>query len=304
MLLLKIYILVLTIPLASTYLSTISTRIAFLILLFNALASGIDILGGLFQPTFLTSDTLILSFIPVIIYSDAKINKSQLLNENKGKAGIYLWTHKESGKKYIGSAVDLSRRLKDYYSTYTLNKINSYIYKALISHSHSAFSLSILEYIDIKNLSKIESKELILKREQYYLDSLLPEYNILQTAGNSLGYKHTEDSLEKMSIIKLAENNPMFNKKGKDNHMFGKKGVNHPIFGTLRTEESKLKISIANGTAIYVYTSDKSTLVNTFTSARKAGLYFNVDKKTIINYAKTGKLFKEQWFLSIKELIT
>jgi hypothetical protein len=40
---------------------------------------------------------------------------------------------------------------------------NMYIYNALISHIHSAFSLSIFEYIDILNLSKGEAKKMILE---------------------------------------------------------------------------------------------------------------------------------------------
>lgn len=55
------------------------------------------------------------SFVPVIIYNNADINKSEILIYNKNKAGIYLWKHKELGKSYIGSAEDLSKRLENYY---------------------------------------------------------------------------------------------------------------------------------------------------------------------------------------------
>lgn len=34
----------------------------------------------------------------------------------------------------------------------------------------------------------------VISREQYYIDLLKPDYNILQVAGSSLGYKHTEES--------------------------------------------------------------------------------------------------------------
>jgi hypothetical protein len=45
----------------------------------------------------------------------------------------------------------------------------------------------------------------LLEREQYYLDNLRPEYNIVKTAGSTLGYKHTEESLEKMRNFVLSE---------------------------------------------------------------------------------------------------
>jgi hypothetical protein len=139
---------------------------------------------------------------PAIIYFNAESDKSQIFKDNKDKAGIYQWTHKESNKIYIGSAVDLSKRLKNYYSPYSLKQVDNCISRALLHHGHSAFCLSILEYIDIPNLSKEESKKLILSREQYYLDLIFlcsedktNTFNILPTAGSSLGYKHTEGTL-------------------------------------------------------------------------------------------------------------
>jgi len=37
------------------------------------------------------------------------------------------------------------------------------------------------------------------KREQHYMDSLKPVYNTLKIAGNSFGYRHTEESKDKRS---------------------------------------------------------------------------------------------------------
>src|SRR5690606_10672289 len=132
-------------------------------------------------------------------FSNTETDKSKILSDNKGKSGIYLWTHKDSGKIYVGSAVDLSKRLKDYYSPSYLKQANNYICNALIYHTHSAFSLTILEFIEIKNLSLEETRKLILSREQFYIDSLEPKYNILKVAGSLLGYKHTQESLAKLS---------------------------------------------------------------------------------------------------------
>ena len=38
---------------------------------------------------------------------------------------------------------------------------------------------------------EITEKDNLLVREQYYLDSFKPGYNVLAKAGNSVGYKHT-----------------------------------------------------------------------------------------------------------------
>jgi len=64
--------------------------------------------------------------------------------------------------------VDLSKRLRSYYSINYLDRNKSmYICNSLQNHGYSAFSLTILEYIDVSNLSKDESRKLILEREQH-----------------------------------------------------------------------------------------------------------------------------------------
>ena len=45
-------------------------------------------------------------------YTDADTQKEQILQENKGKSGIYCWINKNNDKFYIGSAVDLKKRLQ------------------------------------------------------------------------------------------------------------------------------------------------------------------------------------------------
>lgn len=56
-------------------------------------------------------------------------------------------------------------------------------------------------------------------------------------------------------------------------------------------------MSVAKGGGtIYVYDT-QSTLVNTFSSARKAAEYFNVNKGTILSYSKNGKIFQDKWIL-------
>jgi group I intron endonuclease len=98
--------------------------------------------------------------------------------------------------------VDLSRRLKDYYSPSKLKKTNNYICNALICYTHSAFSLTILEYIDITHLNIEDIRKLILEQEQHFLDSLEPEYNIQKIAGNFLGQKRSEKTKALISVVK------------------------------------------------------------------------------------------------------
>lgn len=133
-----------------------------------------------------------LPVVPVRVYTNADTLKELIIQENKGKPGVYRWRHLITGKTYIGSSIDLGRRFRDYYKysflTHVKNK-SMLIYKALLKHGYSHFKLEILEYCAVEN---------IRAREQYYLDTLKPEYNILLTAGSSLGFKHSEEGLEKL----------------------------------------------------------------------------------------------------------
>ena len=60
------------------------------------------------------------------------------------------------------------------------------------------FSLIHTEYFDNFKLEILEYCEKganPVNREQYYLDLLKPEYNILNQAGSLLGFKHSEETL-------------------------------------------------------------------------------------------------------------
>jgi hypothetical protein len=127
--------------------------------------------------------------VAVKIYENADKDKLKILKENKGKAGVYRWVNIENGRSYIGSSVNLTRRFQDYFSPKHLIKNKMVIYKALIKHGYSKFNLEILEYS--------MASEAIL-REQYYIDHLNPEYNILRRAGSSLGFKHSMKTIVNM----------------------------------------------------------------------------------------------------------
>ena len=45
------------------------------------------------------------------------LTQSQLLKDNRGKAGIYMWTNLKNDNTYIGYSVNLSPRLSKYLNT-------------------------------------------------------------------------------------------------------------------------------------------------------------------------------------------
>jgi group I intron endonuclease len=75
------------------------------------------------------------------------------------------------------------------------------IYSALLKYGYSNFRVGILEYYE---------SSLLLKREQYYIDNLKPEYNILKIAVNRLGSKHSEAANAKMKYkASMALSSPL-----------------------------------------------------------------------------------------------
>lgn len=136
---------------------------------------------------------------PILIYLDVISCKSGIYEMNRRKSGIYCWRNKITNKIYVGSGLNLTRRLNDYLNPRYLKKElvtkNSKIYGSLLKHGYSNFSLEILEYCE---------PGLLIKREQYYIDLLNPEYNICRVAGSCLGRKYSPETILKLKNRKLS----------------------------------------------------------------------------------------------------
>jgi len=85
---------------------------------------------------------------------------------------VYIFIHKELNKIYIGSSLNIGRRLYGYFSKYMLKKKNKtmVICRAILKYGHSNFSFGILEYCDQTN--RIERENVI--------DILLTGHQILR----------------------------------------------------------------------------------------------------------------------------
>lgn len=180
------------------------------------------------------------SIVPLKVYENADSQKLEILTENRGKSGIYMWKNLNNGKIYVGSSKDIKRRLTSYYNmSYLVKESSMYINRALLKEGYSAFSVVILEYCSIENLTQ---------REQYYIDTLQPDYNICATAGSTLGKLHLEKTKEKISEKKKGTYS------GEANHFYGKTHTEESrkrmadtieLSGRVISETAKKKISAA-----------------------------------------------------------
>lgn len=233
-----------------------------------------------------------LPVVPVKVYTNADLDKESILNENKGRAGVYCWTNKVNGKIYIGSAINLYKRLVKYYNYEHLAKSNMIINKALLNYGFSEFGLQILEYCE---------PDSAVSREQYYMDLLKPTYNILGTAGSSKGYKHSEEAKAKISaawddtrpkpVVKHSEETKAkmsATRKGKKHLEETIAKIRAASLGNKHSEETKAKMAAAKGTGVEVTDID-SGRVEVYVSMRQAAIALNTSLATVREYIKNNK---------------
>ena len=160
------------------------------------------------------------------------------------------------------------------------------------------FHLFILDYTN---------KDKVLISEQYWLDYIQPEYNILNNAGNSSGYQHKKEDILKMKDKALGRKHSKEVRKAMSEN---RQGVNNNFYGHTHSIENKLKLSkIALNRKIYprpgfkVEISDlELNIIHNFNSIREAARSLNINMGTIISREKrnTIKPYKNRYIIVIK----
>ena len=259
-------------------------------------------------------------FIPAAIYEDAFAMKKEILKDNAGKVGIYMFTNKLTGDIYVGQSINLRKRFLNYFNLNYLSRRNELIIsRAIIKYGYSNFSVTILEYCDKCELDV---------REQHYFDTLNPQYNIQKVAGGSskglilseetknkisqalkgvyigdksywYGRSMSAATKEIMSSTRKGELNPLY---GKSHSEASKELMRQKALGRKYSEETKLLMSSKRGNPVNIYekcTSEGFELIGSFVSARKAGKFLGISGSTILSYMKSKKVFKDRYkFLS------
>jgi plasmid stability protein len=105
-------------------------------------------------------------------------------------SGVYSIHSCVNGRSYIGSSVDVMHRWQCHRKELR-NGVhgNTHLQRAWDKYSESAFEFTVLEEC---------SRELLLEREQHYIDSCSDRYNLLPTAGSPLGATLSEETKAKI----------------------------------------------------------------------------------------------------------
>lgn len=109
-------------------------------------------------------------------------------------SGIYKIENLTNGKIYIGSAQDLIRRWQCH--IYRLNKgthKNQHLQNAWNLYGNFVF-----------NIIEECCPDSLIEREQYYIDTMKPEYNVCRVAGSSRGITPSLETRAKLSIAVSA----------------------------------------------------------------------------------------------------
>lgn len=228
---------------------------------------------------------------PVFIYdnlSDTTV-KTRVLNETRNLSGIYLILNKVTLDFYIGSAC--TSKFYARFSNHLFNFNGSKIVKnAVKKYKISSFAFIVLElFPEIVNK---ENNKKLLDLEDFYLKSLLPNYNILTEAGSSFGYKHTEITRLKMKADYSEQRRTAIGNLNKGKvlscytiELMKKAALNRtkPIYATNAVENMKKKSK-----GVRVYNLDY-TVFGEFFSMIEACKSLGCDQKTIRRALKSPK---------------
>ena len=145
---------------------------------------------------------------------------------------VYMHENKINHKRYIGITCQKPTQRWRGGKGYKIGLFK----KAIDKYGWDKFNHIVLYEHLTKEEACLKEQELI---KQYNTMDVNYGYNLCEGGNLTLGYHHTKESKEKMSLIRKG----MY--KGKDNPMYGRSGILAPMYGKHLTEEHKRKISEA-----------------------------------------------------------
>lgn len=128
-------------------------------------------------------------------FHNVKESKKDIYKNLRKKAGVYVFINNINNKIYVGSSVNLTSRMANYYYYYNSDKLSKiFIIRAMKKYGLENFSLGIMVFCD-------KNPKTCLDLEQKWIDYLKPDYNVLTIAGNSSNYKHNIETINKLKLI-------------------------------------------------------------------------------------------------------
>lgn len=240
-------------------------------------------------------------------------------------SGVYVIINKTNNHRYIGSSKNIYGRLLKHRALLRANRHeNQHLQNAWNKYNESNFEYYVLEYCGIDKL---------FEREQFFIDTLYPEYNIAPKA-DSAGFI-SEEMKKNMSKARIngIKNGTIPKTNNKPIFVYNKNGDFIGYWDSIRRACQDLKIDYScaqrvikgeytqtcgykfffeeqsyvkpftkakGGTnkpkKIFVFTSEDETLE--FWGMEEAAKYFNVTIKTLRQYTTGKHKFKRKYYIT------
>jgi group I intron endonuclease len=230
---------------------------------------------------------------PVFIYENLNNQETKytIKRDVDNISGIYLIFNKVTSDYYIGSA--------------STNKIYSRFYRHLINFTGSKIVKLAVKKYNLDNFAfiilelfpeevNVENNKKLLDLEDFYLKSLLPNYNILTEAGSSFGYKHTEITRIYMKANYSEERRESIGSLNRGKTISEETKAKMKAKALARTEPRTLSKEFLdtmkkNSKGIVLYNISNNTLYGEYPSILEASKSLNCSDKTIRRALKTEK---------------
>ena len=215
---------------------------------------------------------------------------------------IYKISNNINDKIYIGSSKEFNNRINQH--RYNLKKGNHH--SILLQRHYNKYGIESLVFEIIEKCSF----EDLIKREQFYIDSLEPFFNIRRTAESNFGLKRSDESKLKQSIkmkgrivskevrdkisksqlgkiVSIETKVKISNQKiGINNHMFEKFGNKHHNFGKkFKHKNPKIPKKVIDTKTNIIYENAKI-------ASSELNIPFGTFSKYLLNYTKKITNFK------------
>lgn len=225
----------------------------------------------------------------------------EITQENRNNSGIYCITNTVDDRIYIGSCKNFKSRIKEHLNCLKRNNHNNiYLQNFVNKYGAESLKFHIIEFSEIINL---------VNTEQYYLDTLNPQFNICRKAYQPpVKYSLTEEQIKQIADLynngktgcQIAEllfsdrnyrikiNSIIRGDSYKEyNHLFNYR--KYTQIGRKFPEETKNKISKANTGTTALSEKDINFIKENYLtiSGRKIAKLINKNHRTVAYYIKT-----------------
>lgn len=205
--------------------------------------------------------------------------------------GVYRILNSTNGRSYIGSAVDVRGRCRDHESNlFCLTHSNSKLQRAWNKYGPAAFTFSVLLVCE---------KHDLIFYEQRCIDgfnSVVVGYNIAPVAGNMLGFKHSEETKEKIRQVRIgakatekAKANMSEYQRGRSIESRAKASASNT--GRKRSQETveKIKEAWVLRRVLYPMTAETKAKISKAASASLTGRVVSSETRLKMSIAHKGR---------------